>query len=179
MTNEWLTQLEVHFWPDGFRRNVWMIADAARDPRIFPMLRQYHMEHYCLYSGPLPPALEAAAPYLVQLDYGDPQTRRFLAQAWGNSWGVFLKCGIHQKTLRRHLCEFLIVSDSEGRPLLFRYYDPRVLREYLPTCTGDELRIIFGPIQRLWMEDQEPSLLLDFGLDQSGLSQNKRSLASV
>ncbi len=110
------------------------------------------MEHYCLYSGPLSAALEAAAPYLVQLDYDDPDTRRFLEHAWGNCWGVFLRCAAHAYTLRRHLREFLVVSDPDGKRLVFRYYDPRVLRIYLPTCTHYELIRFFGPIECIWVE---------------------------
>jgi hypothetical protein len=89
MTNHWLQHIESYLWPGGFSRNVWMIVDAARDPRIFRMLRQFHLEHYCLYAGPLSPALEAAAPYLIQLDHDDEETRLFLTHAWGNSWECF------------------------------------------------------------------------------------------
>ena len=113
------------------------------------------MEHYCLYSGPLSTALEAAAPYLVQLDHNDADTRRFLEHAWGNCWGVFLKCGAHANTLRHHLRKFLVVRDPEGRRLVFRYYDPRVLRIYLPTCTPEELGLFFGPIECIWLEGED------------------------
>jgi hypothetical protein len=153
MTSSQLTQLEKLFWPSGFKRDVWMIADGARDPRILMLLRECHMEHYCLYSGRLSPALEAAAPYLVQMDYNDRDTRRFLTYAWGNSWGVFLKCGGHAEALRRHLRELLVVRDPNGKHLVFRYYDPRVLRVYLPTCTVEELDAVFGPIDCFWIED--------------------------
>jgi hypothetical protein len=30
--------------------------------------------------------------------------------------------------------------------LLFRYYDPRVLRVYLPSCRPSELETVFGPV---------------------------------
>ncbi len=38
-------------------------------------------------------------------------------------------------------------SRSEQKaPLVFRYYDPRVLRVYLPTCSPAEFARFFGPI---------------------------------
>ena len=49
--------------------------------------------------------------------------------------------------------------DPDFQPLYFRYYDPRVLRVYLPTCDADELRTLFGPISRLLCEDEEGGLL--------------------
>jgi hypothetical protein len=176
MTSEWLSRIERRFWPQGFRRDIWMIVDAARDRRIFPMLQEFHLEHYCLYSGTLPPALEVAAPYLLQLDYDDPDTLSFLGHAWGKSWGVFLKCDTHANALRRHLRGFLMVHDPAGNRLVFRYYDPRVLRVYLPTCTSDELRTVFGPIERFWMENEEPGIVLDYSFDQTHLIDRRFSL---
>jgi hypothetical protein len=171
-----MNRVEECFWPGGFSRDIWMVVDAARHRRIFPMLRDYHLEYFCLYSGRLAPALEAAAPYLVQLDYDDPEAHRFLGDAWGGSWGIFLKCAAHANTLRRHLREFLVVRGPDGNRLVFRYYDPRVLRVYLPTCTGDELSTFFGPIDRLWMEGDDPRMLLEYGFHESRLVERKLSL---
>jgi Domain of unknown function (DUF4123) len=176
MTSQWLSRIEECFWPQGFRRNIWMIVDAARDRLIFPMLQEFHLEYYCLYSGTLPTALEAAAPYLLQLDYNDQDMRRFLRNAWGNSWGVFLRCDTHANALRRHLRGFLLVQDSSGNRLVFRYYDPRVLRVYLPTCTQDELRTVFGPIERFWVEDVTPGIIVAYSFDQNRLVEGKLSL---
>jgi hypothetical protein len=131
-----------------------MIVDCARDPqRIFPFLLDSHLEHACLYSGTLAPALEMAAPYLVQLYSDEVQTKRLIELSWGNYWGVFLKSNTTMNRLRRHLRGFLVVQDPGGRRLLFRYYDPRVLRAYLPTCNADELKTVFGPIESMWTED--------------------------
>jgi hypothetical protein len=176
MTSEWLSRIEGRFWPEGFKRDIWMITDAARDPRIFPMLQELHLEYYCLYAGSLPPVLAAAAPYLVQLDYGYQETRQFLQHAWGNSWGVFLKCGAHANALRRHLRGLLVVLGPEGNRLVFRYYDPRVLRVYLPTCTTDELAAFFGPIERFWMEDEEPGIVLEQSFHETELIDRRFAL---
>ena len=48
--------------------------------------------------------------------------------------------------LRRHFRKFLKVEDPKGKSLIFRYYDPRVLRVYLPTCNAMELQTVFGPV---------------------------------
>lgn len=171
-----VSQLEQVLWPRGATRDVWMIADAARSPRIFPLLLECHLEYACLYSAPVPPALQAAAPYLVQLDTGYPDTLRLLRNAWGQSWGVFLKADTSLRNLRRHLRGFLMVHDPGGRRVVFRYYDPRVLRVYLPTCRRDELNTVFGPIDRFWMEDEQPGAALEFDFSRDRLVQNRRSL---
>lgn len=179
MTQSLLARIEEQFWPKGERRDVWMIVDAARDRRIFRMLLESHFDYSCLYSGTLPPALEIVAPYLIQLEFEDRYTRRLIEHAWGNSWGVFLRCNTRMDKLRRHLRGFLVVRDPKGEALVFRYYDPRVFRIYLPTCTRDELRTVFGPIERFWMESEDPDMLLEFGFDQVSMSSNTIPLAAT
>jgi hypothetical protein len=173
-------EIEKILWPKGSTRDVWMIVDCARDQqRIFRFLLACHLEQSCLYSGSLPPALEMAAPYLLELDNESQETRRLIELSWGNSWGVFLKSGTSLTKLRRHLREFLIVRDPRGRRMAFRYYDPRVLRAYLPTCVSEELRTIFGPIECFWTEDQkDPDRMLEFRFDNGKLARKTLSLAT-
>jgi hypothetical protein len=171
MTDQFLTRIEEILWPDGPRQNVWMIVDGARTIDVFRMLIECHLEYTCLYSGPLSPDLEIAAPYLVQLDHGYRDTRRFIRRAWGESMGVFFQSDTSLKNLRRHLKEFLVVRDERGRRLVFRYYDPRVLRVYLPTCVTSELRTVFGPIDCFWMESESPEKMLEFRFRSSRLEQ--------
>jgi hypothetical protein len=175
----WYRSIEELLWPSGFTRDVWMIVDCARDQKpIFRFLLGCHLEISCLYSGFLPPALEMAAPYLVQLNYDDQETRQLIELSWGNSWGVFLKSGASMKNLRRHLREFLIVRDSQNHRMAFRYYDPRVLRSYLPTCSAEELRTVFGPIEYFWTESREGGeQMLEFSLENSRLVERTRLLA--
>jgi hypothetical protein len=54
------------------------------------------------------------------------------------------------------------VQTADRRKLLFRYYDPRVLRVFLPTCDPAQLWQIFGPIQRFDMEGADSSQFLRF-----------------
>jgi hypothetical protein len=178
MTDEWLHRIEKILWPRGERRDVWMILDAARGSRVFSMLLECRLDYVCLYRGPLHPEIELAAPYLVQLDYEYRHTRRLLKEAWGRSWGVFLRSDTRIERLRRHLRTLLLVRDSTGRQLLFRYYDPRVLRVYLPTCTPMELETVYGPIQRFWAENKTSDSLLEFELSRAGLAPKRHLLAS-
>lgn len=169
--------IERLLWPKGRSRDAWMLVDAARDRRIFGMLLDcFYSSHTCLFSGQLPPELEVASPYLVRLEYETPKTQRFLSHAAGNQWGVFLKCGMSQDDLLRHLRDLLVVQHPNGSDMLFRYYDPRVLRAFLPTCTREELRTVFGGIERFWIEDEEPGVMLNAGFDQQQLVLEKLPL---
>jgi hypothetical protein len=177
MTDQWLTRIEEILWPGEPRQNVWMILDGARSIDVYRMLLECHLEYACLYSGNLTPDLEMAAPYLVQLDHGYRDTHRFIRRAWGDSMGVFLRSDTSLKKLRHHLRQFLVVQDTKGKRLVFRYYDPRVLRVYLPTCTTSELRTVFGPIECFWIESETPDKMLEFSFGGSGLMQRSVTLA--
>jgi hypothetical protein len=65
----------------------------------------------------------------------------------------------------------LVVRDSSGNRLVFRYYDPRVLRVYLPTCVTAELRTVFGPIEGFWTESESPEKMLEFRFRDRGLEE--------
>ena len=178
MTDQFVVRIEEILWPEGPRQNIWMILDGARSIEIFRMLLACHLEYACLYSGTLTPDLEMAAPYLVQLDHGYRDTHHLIQQAWGNSWGVFLRSDTSLKKLRRHLREFLVVRDTKGKRMVFRYYDPRVLRVYLPTCEAGELRTFLGPIHLFWTEGNVLEDILEFRSDRGSLVRRTISLDS-
>jgi hypothetical protein len=157
--------IERLFWPNGNGRSMWMILDLARDRRIYSDLLNSHLVYSCLYSGEIPFELEVSAPHLVQLEPGDKATRSLLERSWGRSWGTFLRCDTRMERLRRHLRTLLVVKSWSGERMLFRYYDPRVLRVYLPTCTSDELRTVFGPVQQYFTESETAETLTRFELN--------------
>ncbi len=163
MTPEQREQILQALWPQGAQSklSVWAILDCARDPKIYLALLESKLEFRCLYSGKLPRELEMVAPHLVELSPTNRLIGRWLDEGWGQAWGVFLKID-DAANLRHHLRKFLKVQDEDGRQLVFRYYDPRVLRAYLPTCRPDEWQYVLGPVDSVAMEDLSGSSLLEF-----------------
>ena len=77
-----------------------------------------------------------------------------------------MRAVIHLEGVRRQLRRALTVRDPNGRKLLFRFYDPQILRLFLPTCSAAELQTFFGPIEALYaFEDEGPSVEV-FTLDE-------------
>ncbi len=138
--------------PEGMPLRLYAILDGARDEQIVPRLRASRTGWKCLFAGTLEPELASAAPYLVELDPHELYTQTLLAQGWGKAWGIFLVSRAPLEQLHRHFRGFLRVADEDGRMLLFRYYDPRVLRVYLPTCTTTEFDQVFGPVDAFLLE---------------------------
>jgi hypothetical protein len=82
-------------------------------------------------------------------------------------------------TLRQHLRTFLRVTNQRGRRLIFRYYDPRVMRVYLPTCMPAELRSVFGPIRCYLMESPDADAVLRFERENDQLKFNSLPIAET
>jgi hypothetical protein len=153
--------------PDGQQRALAHIAqqrlplyamlDAARDPGVLAALRTSGEVYYSLYDGAEGEALDLVAPYLVQLHAQSPLTHTLVREHWGKSWGVFLWALADFKAVRRQLRRFLMVQDARGKDMYFRFYDPRVLRVFLPTCTPQELADFFGPISAFLIESDQPA----------------------
>jgi hypothetical protein len=134
-------------------------------------------EFACLYRGELAPDLAEVAPYLVRLEPETEFADWLVSEGWGKHWGVFALAHATLREMRQHFRSFLTVYDPEGKPLLFRYYDPRVLRVYLPTCDARELETVFGPVGAYLLEGEDPNELLRFELSSGALQRRTQPLA--
>lgn len=139
-------------------KNLYAVLDAARDDRILTLLRESPNPTRSLLAGVRGDTLADVASYLVQLAPNDWLLSALVHEGWGYAWGIYLDCPLPFDQVRRHLRHFLRVrAEGEKDFLYFRFYDPRVLSIFLPTCTPDQLREFHGPILRFWGEDAEVS----------------------
>jgi hypothetical protein len=154
-------------WPKGESgsTDVFAVLDGARDPLIASRVEAYLDQKACLYEGTLPRELVNAAPHLLRLFCDDHFCRRLVHDGWGQSWGIFAIAPTSLTSLRRHFRKFMVVRGPKGNRLVFRWYDPRVLRVYLPTCTLEELRTVFGPIEAFLVEGREAGTAQRFAFD--------------
>ena len=160
----------------GEDTNVFAALDGASVPDLLDKLYRLLPEFECLFRGELEPDVAEVAPYLVQLEPNSEFTRWIVTHGWGQHWGIFAVTPADFRALRSHFRTLLTVYDASGRPMLFRYYDPRVLRIYLPTCNAGELSTIFGPITGYIVEDADPWTLLRFSMDSGSLSKEQFDL---
>lgn len=140
------------------------VLDAARLEGLPAVLESLGAEASSLYSGPGAADLADVAPYLVGLVAGSPFSQWVLGEAWGRSGGILIVSEVGLDELRNHFRHFLMVIDEAGKALYFRFYDPRVLRIFLPTCDAEQLRALFGPITAFVVEDEDPGKALRFTL---------------
>src|SRR5438270_8279031 len=154
---------------------LYMLLDAARDPRIYGWLTEFGeaVQQRSLYQGDVGESLAHVSPYLMAVREDQPDSLRFAEAGFGQSWGLFVTSTAGFDDVRRHLRKFNIVYREDGTPLVFRFYDPRVLRVFLPTCTESELQRFFGPIDAFLAENEEGDSLLRFTLSNGELTQSR------
>jgi hypothetical protein len=158
------------------REFIYAVLDAARSPDVLANLLKLDGGWSCLYRGESADSLGAVAPYLVQLDPAGGATQWVIDKGIGDSWGILVVSPAPFEELHHHFRKFLLVQDEEGRTLYFRFYDPRVLRVFLPTCTPEEAKDFFGPISRFFLEETEDSVCA-FSLRSSGAQKEKPAVS--
>ena len=173
------TALEALWRQDPERRvyDVFALLDGARDRRVYPFVRRPGLFARCLYGGDLPQDFARSAPYLVSLSSRARSTQDLLHQALGQSWGVFLHSDAGLPGLREHFRFYLQVQGETGKRFFFRFFDPRVLRAYLPTCTRKELFSFFGPVRRFILDGEKTGTLEELSVEQGELRRRVVSLS--
>jgi hypothetical protein len=135
---------------------IYAVLDGARDRRISGWVFDTRAPAWCLWRGKLPAVAERVAPFLLRLERGSEYTERLFTAGWDNAWGVLLATDAPSRELRRHLRRFLRVRTEQGRIMNFRYYDPRVLRIFLPVLSATEATEFFGPVEAFAAAGESP-----------------------
>lgn len=145
-------KLEKYLFEEAGAR-AFAVLDGASIDDLPARLYEMQPRAVCLYRGEIEPDIAEVAPYLVELFAGDAFTEWLLDEnAGGRHFGIFARSPHSLTEMRKHFRKFLTVYDEAGNPLLFRYYDPRVLRKFLPTCGAADLGRMFAGVQSFLAE---------------------------
>ena len=147
--------------------HAYAVVDGAALPGLLPRLYNYPADYCCLFRGELLPELAAMAPYLIKLAPYTPITE-WLLNSKGSHSGIFavIPDALDFNAVHTHFRRFLRVIGPDNQALYFRYYDPRVMSEYLPGCTPEQTQTVFGPVKYYLLEDPEQQTQLYWASDQ-------------
>jgi hypothetical protein len=127
------------------RGRLYAILDACDAPTVPVKVKELGNEQaVSLYRGSAEEEYWAIAPYLVRVD--GILLDWLHATLWKEPWGIFVVANSDIETLRKHFRRFLVVELPDGGKSYFRYYDSRVLQEFLPSCVREEVDDIFGSL---------------------------------
>lgn len=162
----------------GKRTKLYCILDGAAVKGLPQKLYETRPPNYPLIRGKLTPDMVHVAPYLVQLLPNGHFTNWLLDESFGKNWGIFVHCRFSITEMRRHFRGLMNVHDEDGKPMLFRFYDPRVIRKFLPTCEPDQIETFFGKVETFFVEAEEGKKLLSYQFENNGLKQGEIDLES-
>ena len=131
---------------------LFAILDATDEPRVPERVRALGRGRaVSLYRATADEQLWAIAPYLVHLDVA---TFDWITEAlWADPWGILVSATADLEQLRTHFRRLLTVVGPDGDTVMFRFYDPRVLVSFLMTCSAEQLREVYGPVEWLGWTD--------------------------
>ena len=149
---------------------VFAVLDAARDPVVYPALLRGGFGHESLFEGVRAAALCDVTPYLVPLPLDSALLAAMTGAWWGRSIGIFLTSRASMTEVLERLREMLMVRTEDDRRMIFRFYDPRVLRAFLPIANPRQVSTLFGEgeIGAVACEGPEPHAVHVFTADAEG-----------
>ncbi len=159
------------------RAPLYALLDAARESSGVDQAQQAMLKCESLFAGDMGQMLKDVAPHLIEFPHRSA-FRAWWFEQWGKSVGVLLEAPVGLSEVRRHLRTLTVVRDAAKSRYFFRFYDPRVLRTFLPVATADELRQFFGPITAFYCEEEGGSELLAFTLAAGNLSIKRRPVGT-
>jgi hypothetical protein len=175
-----MAELADVLWHDGGDA-AFAVLDGAGIPNLLDRLYAHPQPEFaCLFRGELPADVAEVAPYLVRLER-DSEMLQWIVSAWGKAWGIFVVAPdtLDLAAVRRHLRKLNLVSGADGSTLMFRYYDPRVMRTFLPLSEPQQRLDVFGPLRRIVVEAEQPDLCQVFALTNDGaLAERQVNLAA-
>lgn len=147
----------------------YILLDAARMDDAIDKAHELNKTGKTLYSAKNQNTLLNVSPYLFNYESETEFSKWHAVNGWGNSWGVYILCFSDFESLHKHFRKFIIIKTEDGEEMYFRFYDPRVLRVFLPTCDVDQLKEFFGPVKAYLMEDEDSEFGLIFTLNESNI----------
>lgn len=174
----------------GQKGNLFAIVDAARGydathqkagtSRILQLLSRLDQPYQSLY-GTITNQLDPLAnygPWLVQIDLDSVLLDELLEQGWGQAWGIYCITRQTMPEVRRRLQHAVLAEIEPKLRAYFRFYDPRVLRTFLPTCDAEQARL-FLEESEIYLEDSNQRFLTRFYLTDGAVRSERLAVRGV
>lgn len=126
------------------------LIDGARVRFASDLIDRCQAPFTPLFKAKAHERLGEAAPLLAAVDATGPLLRYLCSEGdgpwhgWNRCAVLFIHSGSCIENLARHLRRFTWVVDKDGRGLMFRFFDPRVLHDYLQVAEPAFANGLFG-----------------------------------
>jgi hypothetical protein len=129
----------------------YFVADGAIMNDEIERFSDFGIAPITLYVGMEEEAIADVGPFLIDI-YKNIDAQNWIIDNTDTSIsGIFLKTNAEYDDILDHLQSLILVEDEEGNEMYFRFYDPRVLIKFLPTCNASQLKQFFGPVSEFYV----------------------------
>ena len=135
--------------------HAFAILDGARNLATLDMLEDSDAAFMCLHTGRLDPEVAATAPYLVELKEDGTLFDELFDEGWGDARGLYLRSDLRLRQVRNHFRPLTHAQMPDGEIVLFRFYDPRALRTFMPVATPEQRAAMFGDAIESYLLESE------------------------
>jgi Domain of unknown function (DUF4123) len=123
--------------------NLFAVIDRCDAPEAARLIAQAGQRSCCLFPEEAERKYPDAAPYLIEVS--EPLLDPVLSLLASKPQGILAASKTPLIGLRHQFRYFTSATLPDGKTWLFRFYDPRVLRAFIHSCSPDELRCFYGP----------------------------------
>jgi len=138
---------------EGGKDRLYAIVDGSQAIELAMAARVNGQRLFTLFEGDMAVQVAHAGPILIPVEKPSAFLEKW-AEALGKSAGILLQTSADLPTLFAQLQHVFVVKDEEGQEYFLRFYDPRVFRGFLPTCTPAERAEFFGCVRRFLVENE-------------------------
>ncbi|MFO7613392.1 MAG: DUF4123 domain-containing protein [Bacteroidales bacterium] len=138
------------------------IIDSARNEDVFRHLITGNVRYKSLFEGTMDEQSYGVSGFLVECKKESLLFQWMTTEVWGESCCIFFTSKSDFDNLFKHFQQFNRVYLEDDQVVLFRYYDPRVLRVYLPTCSRREIDLFFGEVLSFFAEADTTDIIQEF-----------------
>ena len=157
---------------------LFAIVDSARNDEVFRYLVTGDVQYKSLFEDTMDIQSYGVSGFLVECKKESPLFRWMTTEAWGDNCCIFFTSKASFDDLFSHFQKFNRVYLEGDEVVLFRYYDPRVLRAYLPTCNQTEIDLFFGEVICFFAENRDSEIVSVFKRNQ-GSHENTFLISNV
>lgn len=127
---------------------LYAIVDAAINKEFTKVLHMQEPNTYSiLLKESLATQVEKAAPYLVELNLKEEYTQELMKKGFATNWLTYIISHKNLNELTEELKEMIMpYSEQHEREILFRFYDPRNLDNYVMIHNEEEVEMMFEDV---------------------------------
>jgi hypothetical protein len=150
----------------------YILLDGAKVGVDLKIAKETGFAFRSLFEGHASKDLQDVAPYLFEYRQSGKIGDWYLDRGFGRDAGVLFYSRERFEGCYRHFKQLRFVKIENGKELFFRFYDPRVLSVFLPTCDKKQIIEFFGPVDYFLVEDSRQDTVVQFW-HQNGILQQK------